>query len=278
MITKIFIVNFVKNILDKLGLVIVKKKEISFDHNFNYSKLNLARINIIKNYKIENLITAAGKKLGSLTDPYYYALKESLPIVNKKKFIKTFKEKIITIIKSPRTAGEAINLSNSKVLSSYPEWSLVLPWDDKLIEENYSEYLIKFISKRKKLKKLYNIIDTRLRDNIIYDELAWESHAEQFFELIKSISSNGFRQSNPVPVNLFKYNDSYKLSLSDDGNHRIRVASILGIKRVKLKIVKIIDFQDINNWTNVKNKLYSFEEAKKIFINYFNYSGDGKYV
>ena len=116
------------------------------------------------------------------------------------------------------------------------------------------------------------------RDLIIYHDIAWESHGEQFYELLKSISSRGFKNYNSVPVNLFKYNDLYRLSLSDDGNHRIRVAHVLGFETVPLKISRIIDLSNINNWPNVKNDLYKAEEAKNIFTNYFNYKGKGANV
>ena len=274
---KKFFINIIKEKIDKHGFSIVKNNIINFDQNFDISKLNLSEVNIIKNYNLQNIITTAGKKLGSVEDPYYYALRESLPLIEKKIFVKSFINKIKLIIKSPRTAGEAIGLVNSKVLSKYPEWALVKPWEDKLIDENYQTYLLKFISKRKKLKFYYETCETEKKE-VIYSDLAWESHAEQFFDLYVSISKNGFQNSNPVPVHLFKYDNLFKLSLSDDGNHRIRIAYIQGLKSVPLRILKIIDLQNMNNWANVKNGLYSPDEAKKIFISYFNYTGEGAYV
>lgn len=278
MIIKKFFINSIKEIADRSGLVIVKKKFIDFDQNFELSKLNLSQANIIINYKLQNLITTAGKKLGSYEDPYYYALNESLPIIEKKKFIDSFKNKIKSKVKSERTAAEAIDLSDSEILSKYPEWALVKPWEEKFIEANYNDYLNKFLSKRKKLKKLYTATDKKNREKIIYNDLAWEAHAKQFYELYMSISKNGFKNTNQVSVNLFVYNGINRFSLGDDGNHRIRIAYVLGLKTIPLKISKIVDFQNVNSWFNVKNGLYTSEEAKRIFINYFNYSGQGAYV
>ena len=92
------------------------------------------------------------------------------------------------------------------------------------------------------------------------------------------VSNNGFKDGNLISVNLFKYKNTFKCSLADDGNHRIRIAYIVGLKSIPLKVSKIIDFDDIENWMNVKNELYSLNDAKKIFIDYFNYSGKGAYV
>jgi hypothetical protein len=143
----------------------------------------------------------------------------------------------------------------------------VKPWDDKLIDENYRTYLLKFISKRKKLKSYYETFETEKKE-IIYSDLAWESHAEQFFDLYVSISKNGFQNSNPVPVHLFKYDNLFRLSLSDDGNHRIRIAYIHGLKSVPLRILKIIDLQNINNWKCKKWSLQS-RRSKKNFYQLF---------
>ena len=119
-------------------------------------KLNLLNSNIILGYKIRDLITTAGKKLGSDEDPYYYALKQSLPLKEKKLFIQLFSKNIKSKITTPRTAAEAIGLIDSKILCNYPEWALVLPWEDLSLQENYETYLLKFISKREKLKKIYD--------------------------------------------------------------------------------------------------------------------------
>lgn len=275
---KNFFKNIFKEIIFNFGLFLIKKRDIIFDKNFNYSKLNLLESNILLNYKLKDLITTAGKRLGSNEDPYYYALKESLPLDEKKIFIKSFLKNIKSKVISPRTAAEAIGLFDSKTLSNYPEWALVLPWDDLLIEENYQTYLLKFIAKRKKLKKIYEITDKKNKDTIIYHDLAWKSHGEQFFNLFKSMSKEGFKDYNSVPVNLFKYNDIHRLSLSDDGNHRVRVAYVLGFETIPLRISRIIDICNVNNWPNVKNGLYNMDEAKKIFIDYFNYSGKGTYL
>ena len=52
---------------------------------------------------------------------------------------------------------------------------------------------------------------------------------------------------------------------------------MLNLKTIPLKISKIIDLENIKDWTNVKNGLYTLNEARKIFKNYFNYVGEGKY-
>jgi hypothetical protein len=266
---------FIKYLANTLDFVIVKKKFIKIDKNFKLSDLDLQSSNIIINYKLNKLITTAGMQLGSKNDPYYFALRSSLPVKNKKLFIKNFIKKIKTRVKNPRNASEAIGIKDSRILSKYPEWALVLPWEDLSIKKRYNSFYKIFLSKRKNLKIFYNSCKLKDKKNLIYHDLVWKSHAEQFFNLYKSISKKGFKEYNLVPVHLFKCNNVYRLSLSDDGNHRIRVAYILGMKVVPLKISKIVDLDDINKWKNVKNGIFSKRQAKQIFKNYFNYLGSG---
>ena len=98
-IRKFFIQAF-KLIIDRLGLVLTKKNKIYLDDNFNYLKLNLLNSNIILGYKIRDLITTAGKKLGSDEDPYYYALKQSLPL-KEKNYLFNYFRKILKVKLQP---------------------------------------------------------------------------------------------------------------------------------------------------------------------------------
>ena len=278
MSAKIKLIYYIQLIIDFFNLRVVKKKIINFEDNFNLSKVNLLYCNIVINYKLDDLITTSGIRLGSEDDPYHYALKHSLPIIKKNLFIETFVRQIKLKIRKPRKASEALGFGDSKVLANYPEWSLVMPWDEILIEEKYKTYVEQFIKKRSTLKKLNEKLSEKNGDFIMYNELTWESHAEQFYKLYKSISKNSLNNIKIIPVNLFVYENQYRLSLSDDGNHRARIAYLMNLKSIPLRLSKIINFSDMQNWTNVKNNFYSLQEAKKIFIDYFNYNGEGSYV
>ena len=72
---KKLLINFIKNILHRFDFDIVKNEIIDFNENFNSSNLKLLKTNIIVNYKLNDLITTAGQRLGSTDDPYFYALK-----------------------------------------------------------------------------------------------------------------------------------------------------------------------------------------------------------
>ncbi len=268
----------IKYLLNIFNLNIQNKKFIRFDKNFSISKLDFLKSNIIENYKISDLITLSGTRLGSDFDAYYQVLKLSSSFKNKKEFVYLFKNNIKKIFNKKKNALEILNDCKAKILSSYPDWALVLPWDDISIKDNYKNYIRLFIKKRKKLKKIFylhlNEDKSLLGNRIIYHNLSWESHAEQFYNLYNSMKSYGYLDTGIISVNIFIYKNVYRLSLSFDGNHRIRVAYFLNIKTVPLKISKIIYFNDAKNWQNVKNGLYSVKNAQKIFLNYFNYKNN----
>jgi hypothetical protein len=265
----------IKYLLNFFNLNIQKIQFLKFDKNFNLSKLNFLKLNIIKDYKITNLITLSGTRLGSNFDAYYRGLAMSAPIKNKEKFICLFKTNMKKLFNREKNASEILNDCNEKNLSSYPYWALVLPWDDISIKDNYNNYIKLFVRKRKKVKKIFykykNEDKYLLGDKIIHHDLSWESHAEQFYNLYNSIKCYGYLDTGIIPVNIFVYNNTYRLSLSFDGNHRIRVAHYLNIQTVPLKISRVIYYNDAKNWHNVKNGLYSAKNAQKIFLNYYNY-------
>jgi len=268
----------IKYLLNFLNLSIQKKQIIKFDKDFSISKLDFLKANIVKEYKITDIITLSGTKIGSDFDAYYQGLVMSAPIVDKDKFIFLFKTNMKKLFNEPKNASEILNDCDTKILSNYPDWALVLPWDDISIKENYNNYIKLFISKRKKLRKLFfknsNENKKLLGNEIIHHDLSWESHADQFYVLHNSIRRYGYLDTGIIPVNIFIHNDTYRLSLTFDGNHRIRMALFLDIKTVPLKISKVINFNDAKNWPNVENGLYSLENAQKIFLNYFNYTNN----
>lgn len=268
----------IKYLLNFLNLNIQKKQIIKFDKNFSISKLDFLKANIIKDYKITDIITLSGTKIGSDFDAYYQGLAMSAPIIDKDKFIFLFKTNMKKIFNESKNASEILNDCETKILSNYPDWALVLPWDDISIKDNYNNYIRLFIRKRKKLRKLLfkNLNEDKklIGNKIIHHDLSWESHANQFYDLYKSIKRYGFLDTEIIPINIFIHNNSCRLSLTFDGNHRIRMAHFLDIKSVPLKISKVINLNDAKNWPNVENGLYPLENAQKIFLNYYNYTNN----
>ena len=66
--------------------------------------------------------------------------------------------------------------------------------------------------------------------------------------------------------------------MSSIGNHRLISAFVVGVESVNSILGNFIDIKDVDNWTNVKNGLFSRSEAEKIFLDYFNGCGYGSSV
>ena len=55
-----------------------------------------------------------------------------------------------------------------------------------------------------------------------------------------------------------------------EGNHRVAVASALGIKSIPVLVTKIIRLDELEYWPNVINGLFNKDQAIKIFYNIFD--------
>jgi hypothetical protein len=276
---KIFLFNlkiFLKNFLFFFSLFRLKKEFIKFDDSFCLSKIDNNKYNIIEGYPINDLINLFGQRLESKGDPFLNILYSCNFMEQKKDFVNFFKKKIKTIFNENYKVSDILQSCKSKKLSKFPWWTIVLPWDEISIEDNFKQYIKRYINNKKSLKKIYyqnnNLDKTALGNKIFYNDLSWEFHALKFYRLYKSVFKYGFDKTSAIPVNIFIYKNSCRFGLSDDGNHRIRVAHILNFKTVPLKISKFIYFNDFRNWKNVKNGTYSVTQAKKIFFDYYNHS------
>jgi len=276
---KLFLFNlkiFLKNFLIFFSLFRLKREFIKFDDSFCLSKIDNNKYNIIEGYPINDLINLFGQRLESKGDPFLNILYSCNFTEQKKDFANFFKKKIKTIFNENYKVSDILQSCKSKKLSKFPWWTIVLPWDEISIEDNFKQYIKRYINNKKSLKKIYyrnsNLDKTTLGNKIFYNDLSWEFHALKFYKLYKSVFKYGFDKTSAIPVNIFIYKNSCRFGLSDDGNHRIRVAHILKFKTVPLKISKFIYFNDFRNWKNVKNGTYSVAQAKKIFFDYYNYS------
>ena len=266
-----------KNYLIKIlvTLKIIRIKVIKFNKNFCLTNLDNSSFNVIEGYPTNNLINWFGQKLDKNTDPFLNILYSSGSIT-KKEFVNSFKKNAKIMFNEKQKVEDILKSAKSLKSYMYPWWCTTFPWEDIPINDNLSLYLKDFINNRKKLKKIYyqnnHLSKIALANKIFNHDLSWEFHALKFQKLYKNISKYGFNKDSPINVIMFIYKNNYRIGLSSDGNHRIRISKMLRIKTIPLKISRFIYFDDIKKWGNVKNSNYSYSDAKKIFFDYYNYS------
>ena len=271
---KLKLKNYLIKILVSLGLF--KINVIKFNDNFCLSNLDISKFNILEGYPIANLINFFGQKLDKNTDPILNILYSSGPITKEKEFVNLFKKNAKILFNEKQKVQDLLQSAKSIKLSTYPWWSATLPWEDISIKDNLPLYINLFIKNRKKINQIYyqnnHLNKITLANKIFNHDLSWEFHALKFQKLYKSISKYGFNKNLPINVIMFIYKNNYRLGLSNDGNHRVRISKMLGINTIPLKVSKLIYFDDIKKWGNVKNGTYSYTDAKKIFFDFYNYS------
>jgi hypothetical protein len=94
-----------------------------------------------------------------------------------------------------------------------------------------------------------------------------------------SITTNGYLPERYAFIDVFELKDSGRsVFIVKDGNHRLSVLSVLGIRDVQVKRRRraVADLSQIASWPQVVSGLYSPEEAEALFRAYFRGVNDPK--
>ncbi len=172
---------------------------------------------------------------------------------------------------SELNAGDVINLPNNNILKNYPAWAVVMPWERIDITKKYSEYIKLFIKNRKKHGLIFDNKVSDLTKKEIYSHEIAISHVVQTQKLLKSLRENGIKKSSNYPrIFILKNNEKWRWIMATEGNHRAYLFYLLGLKNFSVIIEGIINKQKLRSCYNVKNGLYSLNEAEKIFDGIFD--------
>jgi hypothetical protein len=176
---------------------------------------------------------------------------------------------------SCKTAAEIVGLPNNSILSKYPAWALVLPWEKITLEFKYREYFKAFVENRSAHTAKFSKSQLLSINNTFYSKSNARSQVLQTKALLKSIKLKGLLDLKPLPGIYIMYDARrWCWFMSGDGNHRSYIANLLGCDSFYVEIKGVIKRQDAKNWNNVRNGTYSLSEALILFDSFFN--GDEK--
>ena len=167
------------------------------------------------------------------------------------------------------SAADIVGLRKNHTLNKYPAWALVMPWEKKNIEEKFRTYKNTFILNRSKYSK--NLYKSKSSD-IFYTNEYIESQIDQTTKLLESIKKNKFKRPQYIDspkIYIMVDQKQWRWSMTDEGNHRAYLSSILKNKFFECVVSAIVNKNNISEWHNVKNNLYSVDEAKIIFEHFF---------
>lgn len=173
-----------------------------------------------------------------------------------------------------KNASHSLNIESfdDENIKNYPWWAFVLPWDSFTFEDQIKNY--PYDVKRNRLMNGLDIPsddpNTILKENY---EKGWPSHAKQYTDLVSSIKKQGFKSGAKygyVSAEILIDKNKICWKPGAEGNHRATVAAALGIKTIPVLVTKIIRFEELEYWPNVRKGYFTKEQAKKIFYNIFN--------
>ena len=260
LIFKIFY--FLKLLINLKALNKLEKKGKLIDFRTNLKLLRGSRV--ILPYEIGRSIRGLSHK-NLKKDPLG---KFFVRLVNHKSTQKELLKYLLKIYKSEqvKNAGQFLGFKNNLILSNYPSWAIVMPWDKETLQERYIKYKKKFDSNR------LNYFSKNINKNNLhfYSKLNALSQIYQTKKLIKSFKKFGVRDSMDLPiVNILVNDNEWRWLMSDQGNHRYYILYLLKHKNFSCVISQKILRKDFLKWPNVVNGVFSPEESLYIFDSCF---------
>ncbi len=168
-------------------------------------------------------------------------------------------------------AADIVHLSNNVKLKNYPAWAIVMPWEKLNIKDIFESYPETFYKNRTSQGLLFKENSRLSIIDVMYSPKFAENRVNQMKKLYKNIKYNGFIQDYNFPkINILIKENEWRWFMGDAGNHRSYVFYFLGHKSFNARVSTIINKKDVNNWHNVKNGIYSIEDAENIFDSYFD--------
>ena len=154
---------------------------------------------------------------------------------------------------------------------NYPAWAIVLPWEKFNSEDKSKSYPKTFYVNRISKGFIFKNDTRKSIISMMYTSKFAENRVNQMKELFKRIDNDGYvsRDSDLPKINVLYKNGQWRWFMSDGGNHRSYILSCLNHELFTARIDSIINKNEVNDWHNVRNGIFSVSEAEDIFDSYF---------
>ena len=165
-----------------------------------------------------------------------------------------------------------IEPNNGEKFRDYPWWAEVKPWDNRTLDDKLKHYAYEV--KKNRAQNGMHIVSNDPNEIMKDDfENSISSHSMQYAKLTEQIKRNGFKYGGDygyVDAEIFIVNNKIRWKPGGEGNHRVVVASALGLKSIPVLVTKIIRLDELKYWPNVVNGSFSKDQAARIFYNIFD--------
>ena len=170
-----------------------------------------------------------------------------------------------------KSVSDINNFLSSSKITSYPSWSMVLPWDNTDFNTLKKNYLLSFYKNRSANGMSFTDSKLDYIEEKMFSYDTARSHVYQFKELINKIKNQGYIEDSddyPTAVILIK-GDKWRWIMSSSGNHRAHIRKELAFNSINCKILGIVNFSKLSRQKNVLNKIFDEKEAAILFENVF---------
>lgn len=184
----------------------------------------------------------------------------------------------------PNNVAELFDLDDplSHELTSYPAYSMVLPWKniDMKTKKNIVE---RHVKKENKTRGKELSVEHGIQQFGPVSDEKGELEFNRIIELTQSIKQNGYKRSgrtdNDITAVVLVHGDNYKYVIHG-GTHRAAVLTALDYQSLPIRIAPsvipaFVYRNEVEYWAQVKNGLYTVDQALHIFDVIFEGSGVG---
>ena len=174
----------------------------------------------------------------------------------------------------PINAIELFGLESKEVpqLANEPSWAAILPWDEESISQWRKNHQTSVIMENCMAGRMLTISDGwAFCGPVTENKLRIET--SRLYSLMVSIQRNGLKRHNGTGGDIVAFvlvrQDGQWRWLARTGQHRAAVLSALGFKNIPLRVVKIVNRDDVEIWPNVVSGVFSRSVALKLFDQIF---------
>jgi len=167
-----------------------------------------------------------------------------------------------------KSAAEQLQLNSTHKLSNYPAWATVLPWEIDEIDNKLKTYPIA-LQRNRSVNGLN--FENNNENTIIersYSLDAASSQAKQYYRILNLVKNKELKINDSELPNALIYlspnGKSWKWIMDKEGNHRA-YTSFFCHKKIKVEVKSFINPRNIHAWPNVRNKLFTKEQALNIY-------------
>ncbi|MDC1436502.1 hypothetical protein N8303_04545 [Gammaproteobacteria bacterium] len=279
--------NILKKILNYFNYTIshhdFNKSIYKFDHTFDVRSINyfISEREVLINVRLDNGRGLPINTFGSSSNhPFSIAAKisstknEKEQLICAKNILQEYYKKV-----APSDINALLGLSSKSKFFTYPSWAIVMPWQAESPEEHAAHVARSVKSENESFDKSATIDDGWAWTGPINIKKC-EIEAVRIIKILRSVMTHGYLRSDSfdgdIIVDILVNENNDWVWQSCSAQHRVAVLSGLGFDSAPVRVRKVIQRNEAEYWPNVVNKLFTKDEALRVFDNIFY--GDFKFV